>query len=281
MRADFHLHSNVSDGKHTPQEVVRLAAAAGVRVMALTDHDTVAGVIPAQAMAQELSIRFVPGVELGTDIPFPEVHILGFFVDPSSPEFQAGLEQQRHSRVVRAQEMLEKLEGMGVHLSWERVRTLASGESVGRPHIAQAIIEKGYAPTLRDAFATYIGRDSPAYVKRVKLTPESAVALICRGNGLAVLAHPAEIPQLDELLPRLKAAGLVGMEAYYNNYLPDVVNSMLATAHRYGLLPLGGSDYHGVGGNDTPIGGLDIPTQVVENFLALSQEKDRFCSPTG
>ncbi|MDP7240360.1 MAG: PHP domain-containing protein [Dehalococcoidia bacterium] len=281
MRADFHLHSNVSDGKYTPQEVVRLAAAAGVRVMALTDHDTVAGIVPAQAAARELSIRFVPGVELGTDIPFPEVHILGFFVDPGRSEFQVGLEQQRNSRVARAQKMLEKLEGMGVHLSWEQVRTLAAGESVGRPHIAQAIVENGYVPTLGEAFATYIGRESPAYVKREKLTPESAVALICRGNGLAVLAHPAEIQQIDELLPRLKAAGLVGVEAYYNNYPPHVVNSILATASRHELLPLGGSDYHGVGGNDTPIGGLDIPTQVVENFLALSEERDRFCSTTG
>jgi hypothetical protein len=170
---------------------------------------------------------------------------------------------------------------MGVHLSWERVQALAAGESIGRPHVAQAIVEKGYAPTLREAFATYNGRDCPAYVKRRKLTPESAVGLICKGRGLAVLAHPAEVEQLDVLLPRLKAAGLVGMEAYYNSYSLAAVNSLLDTARYYELLPLGGSDYHGIGAGDTPIGGVDIPPQIVEDFLALAQEKARFCSPTG
>ncbi len=281
MRADFHLHSNASDGKHPSQELVRLAAAAGLQVMALTDHDTVAGIPQAEAAAQECSLRFIPGVELGTDIPFPEVHILGYFIDPGGPGFQAGLEEQRHSRVERAREMLEKLEGMGVHISWERVRALAVGESIGRPHIAQAIVEKGYVPNLRAAFAAYIGRGAPAYVKRRKLTPESAVELICLGLGLAVLAHPAEIDQLEDLLPRLKSAGLVDMEAYYNNYPPDIVNSLLTTARRYELLPLGGSDYHGVGAGDTPIGGVDIPGRVVDDFLARAQEKARFCSPTG
>lgn len=281
MRADFHLHSTASDGKHSPQELVRLAAAAGVQVMALTDHDTVSGIPQAEAAARECSIRFIPGVELGTDIPFPDVHILGYFIDPDGPGFRAGLEEQRHSRVERAHEMLEKLERVGVHLSWERVQTLATGESIGRPHIAQAMVEKGYAPTLRAAFATHIGRGCPAYVKRRKLIPESAVGLICQGQGLAVLAHPAEIDQLDELLPRLKAAGLVGMEAYYNKYPPDIVNSLLDTARRYELLPLGGSDYHGVGAGDTPIGGVDIPPRLVEDFLALAQEKARFCSPAG
>ncbi len=281
MRADFHLHSTASDGKHSPQELVRLAAAAGVQIMALTDHDTVAGILPAEAAARECSIRFIPGVELGTDIPFPEVHILGYFIDPGGPGFQAGLEEQRHSRVERARQMLEKLEGVGVHLSWERVQALAAGGSIGRPHIALAMVEKGYVPTLRDAFATHIGRDCPAYVKRRKLTPESAVGLICKGQGLAVLAHPAQIDQLDELIPRLKAAGLVGMEAYYDNYPPDIVNSLLDTARRYELLPLGGSDYHGIGADNTPIGGVDLPTRLVEDFLALAREKARFCSPAG
>jgi hypothetical protein len=281
MRADFHLHSNASDGKHPPGELVRLAAAAGVQVMALTDHDTVAGIPEAEAAARECSIRFIPGVELGTDIPFPEVHILGYFIDPTHPDFRAGLEEQRHSRVERAHRMLERLEELGVHLSWARVRELAAGESIGRPHIAQAIVEKGYVPTLRDAFATYIGRGAPAYVKRRKLTPESAVGLICKGGGIAVLGHPAEIEHLDELLPRLKAAGLVGMEAYYNNYPPHLVNSLLATARSYELLPLGGSDYHGMGAKDTPIGGVDIPARVVEDFLSLAQERARCRSPAG
>ncbi|MEK7848701.1 MAG: PHP domain-containing protein, partial [Chloroflexota bacterium] len=221
------------------------------------------------------------GVELGTDIPVPEVHILGYFVDHTHPGFQAGLEEQRQSRVERAHQMLEKLAALGVPLAWERVQAIASGDSIGRPHIAQAMVEKGYVPTLREAFARYIGKGGPAYVGRRKLTPESAVELICRGQGLAVLAHPAEVGHLDELLPRLLSAGLVGMEAYYNNYPPDIVNSLLATARHYGLLPLGGSDYHGVGANDTPIGGVDIPARVVKDFLALAREKDRFCHPVG
>lgn len=273
MKADLHLHSSASDGKFPPEQVVSLAARAGVDIMALTDHDTVAGIPDASRAAQRYSVRLIPGVELGTDIPYPEVHILGYFVDYHDPIFLAELMVQRQSRIERAQKMLEKLKELGVTLSWQRVLALAAGESVGRPHIAQAMMEQGYVTTLREAFARYIGRGGPAYVERKKLMPEQAVKLIIRAKGLAVLAHPAEIEPLELLLPGLKAAGLVGMEAYYNGYPPHTVHSLLRIAQKYDLLPLGGSDYHGLGANDVPIGSVDIPPGVIQRFLNLAQEK--------
>lgn len=272
MRADLHLHTSASDGKLSPEEVVLQAHRAGLELIAITDHDSVAGISPALAAARRFpGLRVIPGVELGTDIPYPEVHILGYFIDYTAPALVAGLEEQRRSRVERAQKMLAKLEGMGVRLSWERVQQLSRGESVGRPHIAQAMQEKGYVSTLREAFARYIGRGGPAYVARRKLTPEQSVDLIKQaGRGLAVLAHPAEMEFLAQLLPGLVASGLVGMEVYYNNYPPDMVHSLLRVAEKYHLLPLGGSDYHGLGANDAPIGSVDIPDEVVGRFLELA-----------
>lgn len=273
MRADFHLHTRASDGKLSPEEVVLKAHQAGLDLIAITDHDTVAGIAPALAAARRFpGLRVIPGVEMGTDIPVPEVHILGYFIDYTAPAFAAALEDQRRSRVERAREMLARLEKLGVRLSWERVQQLSQGESVGRPHIAQALLEKGYVSSLREAFARYIGKGGPAYVERRKLIPEQAVSLIHQaGGGLAVLAHPAEIEFLSQLLPGLVAAGLVGLEAYYNSYPPDTVRTLLRVAEKYHLLPLGGSDYHGLGANDAPIGSVDIPEEAVERFLELAR----------
>ena len=275
MKADLHLHSTASDGKLSPRQLVRLAAAKGLEVMALTDHDTVLGVPEAQEEARGFpGLRFIPGVEVATDVPKGEVHILGYFIDHHHPHLLAMLERQRNARVVRAQKMLEKLRGMGMPLEWGRVQELAQGESLGRPHIAQAMMEKGYVPDLKEAFVLYIGRDRPAYVSRDKLTPEEAVRLVLIGRGLPVLAHPLNMgqPNMQEIIARLKREGLVGMEVYYNGYTEDQVRRLSYLARSLDLLTLGGSDYHGLeGGMDTAIGSLDLPRPAVEKLLALAR----------
>lgn len=272
MKADLHLHSTASDGRLSPQELVRLAAQKGLEVMALTDHDSVEGIVPALEAARAFPpLRVIPGVEIGTDIPHGEVHILGYFVDYTSPQLQETLSRLRNARQERALKMIAKLRNLGIRLEWERVQELAGGGSVGRPHIAQAMLEKGYIPSLREAFIKYIGREGPAYAERMKLTPEEAVEVIKGAGGLAVLAHPLDMEPLEAIIASLKRVGLVGLEVYYNGYPPEAMSDMESLARRHGLILTGGSDFHGLdSATETPLGGVDIPEEAVKSLLALA-----------
>lgn len=273
MKADFHLHSIASDGRLSPEELVRQAALKGLRVIALTDHDSVDGVLSALAAAKAFPpLEVIPGVEIGTDVPHGEVHVLGYFIDYKSEYLLSKLESLRNGRRDRALKMLAKLKDLGIDIKWERVQELAEGGSIGRPHIAQAMYEKGYISNIKEAFNKYIGREGPAYAEREKLTPVEAVELIAKARGLAVLAHPANIEPVEELLPQLKEAGLVGLEVYYNGYSYEVVRNMLALAQRYNLIPCGGSDFHGLdASNETPLGSLDIPQESVDRLFTLAR----------
>lgn len=275
MKADLHLHSNASDGRLPPGDLVREAARAGLTVIALTDHDSVDGVPAALAAAREFpSLQVIPGVEIGTDVPHGEVHVLGYFVDYTAGELLDRLERLRSGRQDRARKMVAKLKELGIDIKWERVQELAGKGAIGRPHVAQAMYEMGYIPNLKEAFNKYIGRDGPAYVEREKLTPVGAVELVVKAKGLPVLAHPADIGSLDKLLTELKGAGLVGMEVYYGGYTRETVSGLLAVAKRYGLIPCGGSDYHGLDAlADAPLGSVDVPGQFVERLLALGRNK--------
>ena len=272
MKSDLHIHTTASDGHLSPQEVVHQAASSGLSAIAITDHDTVAGVAPALLAAKDFPfLKVIPGVEISTDIPHGEVHILGYFIDYRSPELVERLERLRNSRRVRAQKMVSKLAKMGIHLDWDRVQEIAGGGSIGRPHIAQAIVEKGYVLSSREAFLRYIGRYGPAYVEREKMTPFEAVELVVKGDGLPVLAHPNNIDHLDELIPRLQKVGLVGIEVYYNGYPTNLMKYLASIAHKYNLIPCGGSDYHGLGDPmETPLGGIDIPYEGVERLLEMA-----------
>ena len=271
MKLDLHLHSTASDGRLSPEDVVQTAAQLGLAVISITDHDSVDGIAPAlKAASSYPSLRMIPGVEVSTDVPHGEVHILGYFVDYTNPELVIKLAAFRNSRKVRAQKMIDKLDSMGVHIEWTRVQDIAGSGSVGRPHIAQAMLEKGYVPSLKDAFNRYIGREAPAYVEREKMTPEEVVELITRVGGLAVLAHPAEIDDLEHLIPHLQRVGLVGMEVYYNNYTPKTTQYLASLAHKHALIATGGSDFHGMdNATETPIGGVVIPPECVDRLFAL------------
>lgn len=273
--ADLHLHTTASDGRLTPEDLVSVAAGRGLRYIAITDHDSTEGVARALAAARLYpGLTVIPGLEASTDIPHAEVHILGYFLDYRDPELQEQLLVLRNGRIDRAKRMLDKLSKLGIRLQWERVVELAANGSMGRPHIAQAMLEKGYIHTFKDAFNKYIGRDGPAYAERYKLTPVEAVSLIVKKGGLAVLAHPAEHPSITDLLPSLIEAGLVGIEAYYNAYSPDVVENILRLADKFGLIPTGGSDFHGEGtGVDAQLGEPDVPVEHVLRLIELAQRK--------
>lgn len=275
MKMDLHVHSTASDGRFSPQELVSMAAGSGLEIIAITDHDSLEGSAPALKTAKAFpSLTVIPGVEVSTDVPHGEVHILGYFLDGSDPELKEALEKLRNSRRVRAQKMLVKLDSLDIRIEWERVQEIAGAGSIGRPHIAQAMLEQGYVFSLKEAFTKYIGREGPAYVEREKMTPPQAVELIVRAKGLPVLAHPADIDNLEELIPDLQKVGLVGLESYYNNYPRKLMRHLASLAHKYGLIATGGSDYHGLEGiGETPLGGVNIPSECAKQLFALAEQR--------
>lgn len=273
---DLHIHTSASDGRFSPAEIVSRSAAAGLAVIAITDHDTVDGIAPALQAARTFpSLRVIPGVEISTDIPAGQAHILGYFVDYTDHELQIALEKMRNSRWERARKMVARLEDLGCRIEWERVREIAGAASVGRPHIAQALMEKDYVESFKDAFTRYISQDGPAYVERDKMTPVQAAELILQAKGLPVLAHPLTVPDPEAMVIELKAAGLTGIEVYYKDYTRDDINRLLRLSDRYGLVNTGGTDYHGLEPEtDIDIGGVDVPAECVEQLLTLAQQRE-------
>ncbi|MCH8850089.1 MAG: PHP domain-containing protein [Chloroflexi bacterium] len=276
-RGDFHCHSTASDGVLSPADVVDLAYKQGVRVLALTDHDSTEGVAEArQAAARYPDLTLVPGVEMGTDIPGAEVHMLGLFLDPDNAELQTSLHKLRESRIGRGRGIVEKLREMGLNITWDQVKRIADGGAVGRPHVAQALVDNGHVATVKEAFDKYIARNGPAYVEREKMTPAEAVSSIVRLGGLPCLAHPADLNDLDALLLTLKDAGLAAMEVFYKDYEPATVQRLEAAAKRFDLVPLGGSDYHGIFGQDEPPPGQmrsPLPEESIQAIMALASQR--------
>ncbi len=275
-RGDFHTHSTASDGRLSPAALVDLAASQGVVYHALTDHDSTQGIAEARlAAAKHAGYKLIPGVEMGTDIEGAEVHMLGLFLSPDDAELQDALKQLRDGRIGRGYGIVEKLRGMGIMIEWERVRQIAGEASVGRPHIAQALVEGGHVAVVAEAFDKWIGRNGPAYVERDKMPPAEAVRFIVERGGLACMAHPAEVPGFETLLPELKEAGMTAMEVYYKDYDRNTVARLRGTAERYGFLPLGGSDYHGIFGADEPLPGnqrVPLPEASIERLLEMASK---------
>ena len=272
--ADLHVHSTASDGKFSPADIIKKAVALGVTHLALADHDTVDGIVPALAAVRAFpGLTFIPAVELSTDIPQEEVHVLGYFVDYTDPDFAAALKRFRSSRIGRAKGMVDKLNKLGIKISWQRVKEIAGDSSIGRPHIAQAMLEKGFITSMQQAFNDYIGRNGPAYVEREKITPPEAVKLILKSRGLPVLAHPLTVSDPEKIIIELKAAGLVGIEVYYNGYTAEERSKLSKLAAKYNLITTGGSDYHGLDQDtETAIGGADVPVASAERLMALAKE---------
>lgn len=274
LKADLHVHSNASDGKLSPADVIRKAVKNEVVILALTDHDTLAGIDEAKETAAGYpGFKLIPGVEINTDVAGGEAHILGYFVDHTNPELGSLLSEMRSSRHDRGRRMLEKLESLGMPLSWERVQEIGKTDSIGRPHIAQAMLEKGYVSSLKEAFDRYISFGGPAYVERTKVSPAQATELIIKAGGLPALAHPFTISEPEELVRDLKEHGLVGVEVYYGGYSQTEVKRLLAITEKYSLLATGGSDYHGLDeGTETGMGESGLP---LECAMAIVERGDR------
>jgi predicted metal-dependent phosphoesterase TrpH len=271
-RADFHTHTNASDGRLSPAELVRLAVSRGLSILAITDHDSTEGVAEAlTAAAEHPGLTLVPGIEMSTDIPGDEIHVLGYFLDYEDPEFQGTLTRLRDARRDRGRMMVEKLHAMGIDIPWKRVEELAGDGSVGRPHVAQALVEFKRVSSFQEAFDRYIGRNGPAYVERAKLTPEEAIKILAEAGALPVLAHPASLSNLDALIVQLKAVGMAGIEVYYQDYDQNTRARLAAATERHGLLKTGGSDFHGIGGERERLpGNIPLPDEAIDAFMAAA-----------
>lgn len=245
-KLDLHLHSLESDGRLSPSELVALAARNDVRQMALTDHDTTGGVAAAVAAGRRLGVEVIAGIELSADAPGGDVHMLGLFLRYADADFQARLAWLRDGRIGRAMQMVARLSDLGAPIAWERVRQIAGEASVGRPHVAQALLEAGHVQSLPEAFDRFLRNGGPAYVERERFSAAESIAMLHSVRGLAVLAHPV-VPDrsFEPLIPELAAAGLDGVECYYPGYTPETVERLVRAARMHGLVPSGGSDYHG------------------------------------
>ncbi len=276
-KGDFHTHSTASDGRLTPTELVDLVAQQGVTYHALTDHDSTEGIAEARiAAAKHPGYVLIPGVEMGSDIEGHEVHMLGLYLDPADDKLQEILAELREGRVARGKGIVEKLRAMGIMVEWDRVQEIAGEAAVGRPHVAQALVEAGYVKKVADAFDKWIGRNGPAYVDRKRMSPEECVQWIVARGGLACWAHPAELGRnwddVEPILKSLKEAGMRAIEVYYKSYGVETIARLVALADKYELLPLGGSDYHGIFGNDERLpGDIPLPDSSVERLLELAR----------
>lgn len=243
----------------------------GVGTLAVTDHDTTAGLDEALAEGRRIHIDVIPGVEINTDVGDYEVHILGYYVDYARADFQTFLARMRAGRVERARTMVDRLRALNVPVEWERVQAIAAGASVGRPHVARALVEARRVATVQEAFERFIGRRAPAYVPRLKISPEEAVATVRAAGGVPVLAHPgwASSGPVIEQVPHLAAHGLEGLEVYYPDHTPEMIARFLDVARRHGLVVTGGTDFHGGGlGTRVPPGSVRVPPEVVPALRA-------------
>jgi predicted metal-dependent phosphoesterase TrpH len=269
---DLHLHSTASDGRLTPEEVVDKAAALGLEVIALTDHDSIEGIKPALKTVKKYpGMTLIPGVEISTDLSDGEAHILGYFIDYTDPDFEKELEKFRDSRTGRGRKMVDKLAALGIDISWPRVQEIAGDGAIGRPHIARAMLEKGYVKTFEEAFEKYIDHGGPAYVEREKMTPQEAVALIVRAKGLPVLAHPFTVKDPEAMVGQLLPAGLAGIETYYKDYTPEQMENLLQLAEKYKLIATGGTDYHALNNaGEVMMGGVEVPMEAAEKLIKMA-----------
>jgi len=276
MAHDLHAHTNRSDGAHDPAELVEYAAGRGVEVLAITDHDTMAGVAEAEATGRAIGVRVIPGIELSIKVPHGSMHLLGYFDDPA-PEPLAGLIAGfGETRVERAREMVARLNDMGIALDFDDVLAGAAGAPLGRPHIAEALIRAGHVADRKEAFDRYLADGRPAYVGSDGLAVEEGVVLVRESGGAPVLAHPATLrlddPHLDPFVGRLARAGLAGIEVHRPEHSPDQFADYGALARKYDLIPSGGSDYHRPTSPHHPgaTGVPPLPEETVDRLLAAA-----------
>ena len=278
---DLHLHTSVSDGSLTPAELVREAAARGVGLIAITDHDTTDGIAEGVTAGSELGVTVIPGVELAADSAVHDIHLLGYYLRWEDTDLQSALAHLREQRDARNALILEKLYGLRLPLDPARVQEISGGGSVGRPHIAAAMVEAGYVASQGEAFWRYLGRGKPAFVARFQFQPAEACRIMKAAGGFAVLAHAAKVGSWDVIREAI-ADGVEGLEVYHRDHSAAEAESLLKFARERSLLVTGGTDSHGPRSDRmTTVGDVSLPAWVGEEFLAHAPAwwRERFAAP--
>lgn len=271
--ADLHCHTTASDGLLSPKELIRLAADLGLKGVGITDHDTIQGWKEAEEAGTYYKIQVLRGIELNTDWLGKEVHLLGYELDNSSDYFNDKLISLSQAREQRMLEILDRLKTLGVYIHEDEVRQFAQGDSIGRPHIAQALLGRGLIRNIREGFDRYIGAGAPAYVPRYKLTTEEGLELILKAQGIPVIAHPG-MQRLEEGIPAWVEAGLKGIEVVHSEHNRDDVIRYQAIAQKYQLIMTGGSDFHGEALKPgAELGRWGVSLNVLQEILELAQRQ--------
>ncbi|MBI3184241.1 MAG: PHP domain-containing protein [Myxococcales bacterium] len=242
---DLHSHTTASDGEHSPEELLALAKAAGVTALAVTDHDTVEGLPACEAAARARAVELVPGIELSVFLGSRELHLLGHFIDRHEPSLAGISARLRAERAKRMEQMVARMRALGHPIALDQVQALAGGAPLTRPHLARALVELGACATPQEAFDRFIGDGKPAWVGRYRLTAAEAIALLRRAGGTATVAHPGLHQLGREELSALAEQGLEGVEVFHPEHDEGQRASYLAMAKELGLVPTGGSDFHG------------------------------------
>ena len=282
MYIDLHIHTTESDGSLTPSQVVHYAKEKGLKAIAITDHDTIHGNEEAIKEGISEGVEVIPGVEISVDYSPGTMHMLGYFITTEDPILNEKLTLLQDSRADRNPRIIEKLNKLGLSLTYDEVVQVSGGGQVGRPHMAQVLMEKGYIKSIKEAFDKYLGKGAPAYLDKFRLGAEEAIAMITNAGGIPVLAHPSTLyckssDELDALVKKLVNQGLQGLEVYYSEHDERKTSSYKLLAKRYNLAITGGSDFHGknIKGIDlgTGRGKLKIPYTVLENLKTIREEK--------
>ena len=242
-KVDLHIHTNYSDGFHSPEEIIVKAKNHGFEAISITDHDNLSGIKEAAEKGDEIGIEVIPGVEISSDIKDREIHILGYFVETESVELERYLNFFREERLKRAVRIVNKLNLLGLSITIDDVMEKAKNSAVGRPHIAQAMMEKGLTSNFYEAFNKYIGNNGPAYEKKVHISPQSAFKIINDAGGLSFIAHPGYME--ESLLKELIDEGVDGIEVIHSSHSQQQVKFYRGIVNEYFLLESGGSDFHG------------------------------------
>lgn len=262
MTADLHMHTTASDGRLSPSDIIEQAIQAKLSYIAITDHDTVDGLLQLSKIPQSVptNLVLIPGIELSTDLADNEVHILGYYIDIFNTELRQQLDLLTVHRHERAKEIIIKLNQLGYAITYARVLELAGQvTSIGRPHIGKALVEKAYFSTISDVFTTLLNKNGPAYVPHYKLTPKQVIELIKRAGGIPILAHPGLIGD-DTIVLDIIAAGIMGLEVYHPKHDEKQIQKYLTIANQHQLAITGGSDFHAIPARFPPkLGIFTIP----------------------
>lgn len=281
---DLHLHTTASDGVMTPSEIVNYAKNKGLLAIAITDHDTIEGLEEGILEGERIGLEVIPGIEISAEHSPGSMHLLGFFIDIHHPTLKERLGYLQKARAERNPRMAEKLNKLGIDITFDEVLKASGGGQVGRPHFAQVLIEKGYVRSFQEAFERFLKKGASAYVEKMRFSAEESIHFINEANGVAVLAHPNTLQlngysELENLILRLVKTGLRGIEAYYPEHSAQEVAQYKTLAERHGLLVTGGTDYHGIEKNGLDIGvgrgEMKLPYSIVENLKAARRPSPR------